>query len=723
MADHPIRLCLVLHNHQPVGNFDDVIEQAYQDSYLPFLDLFESYSSLKIGLHTSGPLLLWLQQRHPDYLNRIRTLVGEGRIEIIGGAFYEPILTMIPSHDRCGQIRRFSEWLNQRFDTRVRGMWIPERVWEAGLVSDIVRSGIEYTVLDDYHFRCAGLGHDGLHGAYVSEDQGHTLRVYPGSEQLRYTIPFREPHETIGYLREIAANRDDATVVFADDGEKFGTWPETKQHVYENGWLRSFFDALAENRHWLHCTTLSEAADHSPARGKIYLPAASYREMTEWALPVERQQEFESIARELQTDWRWPRIRRFIHGGFWRNFKCKYSETNEMYARMMYVSRRLQAAGDDADQGLLDQARDHLYRGQCNCAYWHGAFGGVYLPHLRNAVYHHLIIADNLIEQALPDGRQCRIEAGDFDFDLASEVLLCNPHLSAWLAPSRGGHLYELDVRSIGFNLLATMQRRPEVYHDKVRQGADTQHDAAASIHDQVRFKQEGLDRMLIYDATPCKSLVDHFWQADAQHQEFANGKLAPLGDFADGPYESTLRRNPQRNQLLMARTGLVDGAVIKITKGVTLASDLATLEIAYLLENLPRGKSWRFGIEFNFAGMPANEDDRYYSGPDGHSLGHLGQSLDLADCRSISLSDLWLGLEAALTWDQPGRLWTCPVGTVSGSEGGFELVHQSVRVVPNWIISGDENGRWVVKLSLALQTTRPAPQVDESSVEIISNG
>jgi 4-alpha-glucanotransferase len=50
-----LRLCLVLHNHQPIGNFDGVFEQAYQDSYLPFLDVFDCYPDVKIGLHTSGP--------------------------------------------------------------------------------------------------------------------------------------------------------------------------------------------------------------------------------------------------------------------------------------------------------------------------------------------------------------------------------------------------------------------------------------------------------------------------------------------------------------------------------------------------------------------------------------------------------------------------------------------------------------------------------------------
>ena len=72
MSNPQIQLCLVLHNHQPVGNFDGVFEEAYQDSYLPFLEVFEPYTDLKISLHTSGPLMQWLQANHPDYLIELR---------------------------------------------------------------------------------------------------------------------------------------------------------------------------------------------------------------------------------------------------------------------------------------------------------------------------------------------------------------------------------------------------------------------------------------------------------------------------------------------------------------------------------------------------------------------------------------------------------------------------------------------------------------------------
>ena len=121
MTNPQIRLCLVLHNHQPIGNFDGVFEAAYQDSYKPFLDVFEPYDKLSISLHTSGPLMEWLDRNHPEYLDRVANLVAAGRIEIVGGAFYEPILTMIPSRDRRGQITSYTNWLNQRLNARVRG--------------------------------------------------------------------------------------------------------------------------------------------------------------------------------------------------------------------------------------------------------------------------------------------------------------------------------------------------------------------------------------------------------------------------------------------------------------------------------------------------------------------------------------------------------------------------------------------------------------------------
>ncbi len=703
-----LKLCLVLHNHQPVGNFDDVIHKACEDSYFPFLDFFESSCDIPISLHTSGALAVWLHRHYPEYLDRLRALAAEGRVEILGGAFYEPILTMLPSRDRLGQIARYSEWLGNRLDTRVRGMWIPERVWEPSLVSDIAAAGIEYTILDDYHFRSAGLAESQLHGNWLTEDQGHLLRIFPGSEQLRYLIPFREPEETIEYLKKIARDTPGTTVVFADDGEKFGTWPNTAKHVYENGWLKRFFAALSENSDWLECTTLQKSLDESRPQGKVWLAEASYREMTEWVLPVGSQLRYHELVHSLEKDDRWPGLQSFIRGGFWRNYRLRYPEADEMYARMMLVSNRLDPDNSSTiDPRVRNEATDHLYQAQCNCPWWHGAFGGIYLPHLRNETYRHLILAENLLDEEAGIRRSRSAETSDYNLDLCTEIRLANEHLVAWLQPSAGGQMYELDVRGIAHNLLATLQRRPEAYHERVRAGVEQSTAETASIHDRVVFKQEGLDQRLQYDRHMRKSLLDHFWPGDCRIDDLVSGTAAEQGDFIDAVWESKIRRSPDRDQVMMTRNGKACGNEIRITKAITIGNGTA-LEMAWLLEGLPPGKVFRFGIEFNFAGMPGGHDDRYFSDSDGRPLGQLGQMLDLPDCQGIRLADDWLRLDCRLTWDQSGDLWAHPVATVSQSEAGFELIHQSVSVQPVWNVCGDANGRWAVRLNLDIRSGCP---------------
>ena len=123
---NPIRFVLALHNHQPVGNFDDVFQRAYEDSYRPFLDVFSRYPSLKISLHVSGSLMEWLALRQPEYVDRLAELVEQGRVEILGGAWFEPILAMVPSRDRIGQIRGYTRWLQNRLGATIRGLWVPD---------------------------------------------------------------------------------------------------------------------------------------------------------------------------------------------------------------------------------------------------------------------------------------------------------------------------------------------------------------------------------------------------------------------------------------------------------------------------------------------------------------------------------------------------------------------------------------------------------------------
>jgi alpha-amylase len=711
----PLRFALAIHNHQPVGNFDGVFESAYRDSYAPFLGLLEEYWEIPFSLHISGSLLEWLVERKPEYIDRLRRLVARGQVEIMGGGFYEPILPMIPSRDRIGQITSYKGYLGDLFQTPVRGMWVPERVWEQDLVSDIALAGIEYTVLDDYHFKQAGLEENRLFGYYLSEDQGNLLRIFPGSERMRYLVPFRNPEESIAYFGEVASKNPDAVIVFADDGEKFGSWPETHKHCYTDGWLRRFLDALRQARSWVHLCSLGRALDETPPAGSIYLPDCSYREMTEWALPTPKLTAYNHLMHDLEHDPRGPEIKRFMRGGFWRNFKVKYPEMQEMYGRMLQVSRRLQDV--ESRNSRLEDARRDLYRGQCNCAWWHGAFGGLYLPHLRNAVYHHLIAAENtLLEEEGRHDDWVELLHADWNIDGQEEVCLTNNRLAAYFSPHQGGSLYELDLRAICHNLLATLSRRPEAYHETILrhvQANQGQGSSAQSIHERVVFKQAGLDRMLHYDPYSRKSLIDHFYEPKVTLNDLAAVKETELGDFVTGPYEF---REAQGHKLILRRNGNAGGASVRITKEVSLEPGADGLEIRYFLENLPAKQKLLFAVEFNFAGMAAGADDRYFYHDGQARAGQLQTLQDLHDADRIGLVDEWLGLDVSLSLGRPGGIWAFPIQTVSQSEGGFELVHQSTAVVPHWLIEANAHGRWEMSLSLKLDVSRAEKRLLETA-------
>ena len=709
-----VRLILTLHNHQPVGNFDGVFEAAFQDSYVPFLDVLQDFPELPIVLHFSGSLLDWLAKHHPDYIERIREFVRRGQIELLGGPYYEPILAAIPRRDRIGQIQLYKKHLEELFETRVRGMWVPERVWEQAFAGDIAEAGIEYTLLDDTHFRNAGLNENDLHGYYLTEESGRLLKVFAGGERLRYLIPYADPYDTINYCRQIAEHVSNPVLIFGDDGEKFGVWPGSKDHVYRDGWLRRFLTALRENRDWLHVTTMSETVDHVSPLGRTYLPDASYREMTEWALPTEKQTQHRNLIAANEQRHDWHSLRQFVRAGFWRNFLVKYPEANEMYSRMMQVSQRLEEASAVSPTGtsipLLAEARRELYQGQCNCPYWHGAFGGLYLPHLRNAIYGSLIAADTLIERASGRrGRWVDIQAEDFNLDARKEIRLAGDRLIGYLAPGRGGHLYELDIRQIRTNVLATLNRRAEPYHDRIRQHAGhpvSESGGGVDPNGGVRFKHPDLDQKLQYDSWPHKSLVDHFLQPGLSHDAFVRGH-GELGDFVEGVYLSKIRRSDSRVEATLWREGNLGPYRVNVTKTVALSAQQgSSLEVTYLLENLPAGLPIHFGVEFNFAAMAAGASDRYYYNEQGQNLGTLDTLHSTPSSSRFGLVDEWLGLDVSLDVNQPATFWTQPIQTVSQSESGFELVHQSCLVMPHWEFLAPPDGQWMVTLVLSMDTS-----------------
>src|SRR2546421_2285632 len=255
-----IHLGLLLHNHQRVGNFPWVFQQVYDEAYLPMIEALERHPKVRLSLHYTGSLLDWLEEAHPEFLRAVSRLVQRNQVEIVSGGYYEPILPSIPDVDKIAQIRRLTQRLARDFGVTASGMWIAERVWEPGLPRLIREADIEWTILDDVHFKNVGLEDSDLYGYYATEDQSSVLKVYATSKSLRYTIPWRPVSETITTMRSLATHDGKRIVVMGDDGEKFGSWPETSEYCWgktmQKGWVDQFFTTLEEHRDWIHMTPL-----------------------------------------------------------------------------------------------------------------------------------------------------------------------------------------------------------------------------------------------------------------------------------------------------------------------------------------------------------------------------------------------------------------------------------------------------------------------------------
>src|SRR5512137_2172353 len=131
---------LAIHNHQPVGNFEHVFDRAFRECYEPLLAEFERNPRFKFTLHFSGPLWEYMERRERACWDLVGRMTARGQVELLGGGFYEPILSVIPEEDRLGQVLLMQRFLSERFGTKPRGIWLAERVWEPNLPRTIARA-------------------------------------------------------------------------------------------------------------------------------------------------------------------------------------------------------------------------------------------------------------------------------------------------------------------------------------------------------------------------------------------------------------------------------------------------------------------------------------------------------------------------------------------------------------------------------------------------------
>lgn len=620
----PLRFVFGLHLHQPVGNFDHVMADHVRDVYRPIIERAIAAGFFPLTLHVSGPLLEWLEDHDTPWLDMIGKLAADGRLELLLAGFDEPILASLPRPDRLEQIGRMRDYLKGRFGVQATGLWLTERVWQPELAADLAEAGIEYALVDDRHFLVSGFRAEELHRPHHTESDGRRVGLLAIDERLRYLIPFRPPEETATYLRQLRSHGH-RLAVLADDGEKFGGWPGTKDWVYGSGWLDTFLKTMerltADGE--ITLTTGQEAFRKVPSGGLAYLGTASYREMEKWSLPPTAQRDLIKLEEELGPK-HLAASASFVRGGHWHHFLVKYPESNRMHKTMLALSTLSRSRGDPPE------ARRAIGRAQCNDAYWHGVFGGLYLPHLRNAIWRQLAIAERVLRQ----GESLACDELDLDYDGFPELWVHSSEFSAVISPHRGGGVEMLTRFKDLTNVADVLTRRRESYHEIPKQGHghESKGSGTQSIHDIEKASR--LTELPPADAEPRAMLVERLLAEDISAGDYAAAKYKPLRSWAEVP--------------MSARVSVDGDAVTIVLQGHDLEKRLkfdatGCLDVAY---------AW---------------------------------SVPAAPANALFAPELSLAREIPLRVQPDADVWRSKITTVARSERGFEETVQGISVTPRW--------------------------------------
>jgi len=624
-VSQPLRFIFGLHLHQPVGNFDHVMADHVRDVYRPIIERATAAGFFPLTLHVSGPLLEWLEDHDTAWLDMIGRLATDGRLELLLAGFDEPILASLPRPDRLEQIGRMREYLQRRFGVQATGLWLTERVWQPELAADLATAGVEYALVDDRHFLASGFRHDELHRPHHTESDGQRVGLLAIDERLRYLIPFRPPEETASYLKQLRA-QGRGLAVLADDGEKFGGWPGTKDWVYGSGWLDNFLKTMEslKTAGEIELTTGQRAFREVPSGGLAYLGTASYREMEKWALPPAAQRELTTLEEELGPE-QLAAASAFVRGGHWHHFLVKYPESNRMHKTMVALSSLSRRRGDPPE------ARRAIGRAQCNDAYWHGVFGGLYLPHLRNAIWHQLAFA----ERELRRGEPLAYEELDVDNDGYPELWIHSGQFSALVSPHRGGAVEVLMRFNDLINLADVLTRRRESYHEMPKQQADghgeSKTDGTASIHDIEKAAR--LKELPPVDAEPRAILVERLLSENVTSDDYAAAKYQPIRSWAAVP--------------MAARVSVESDAITVVLQGPELNKRLK-FDVAGCLD-----------VAYTWDGA--------------------------AHPNAIFAPELSLARDVPLRLQPETEVWRSNITTVARSERGFEETVQGISLTPRW--------------------------------------
>ncbi|MGS0764375.1 hypothetical protein [Syntrophomonas curvata] len=326
------------HFHQPHFQLYKTREEAYNNSYLPWLKLLQKavdLDSFYVNLHFSGPFLYWIRDQKKEYLSRFTRLLDSGKIGIIGGLADEPFIQLSSRvDDYLYQLKLYDRLLTETIgidSSQWQGIHLVERECGESMLRELTRAAaliqapaVYYLDVETFyrsHFSYPGSDSDYcrkhfgfndpvsittishippemLFYALRDEIGGQAFHVLPIHSQFRYQLLKRnsfapgdsvkiKPAHYYFYIKDAlekayelvrSYGRDmEPVLLIFEDAEKFGQW--SKDPEGDGQWLMEFFELVDKDPD----ISFTGLKDYLAAQGYLdSYPVASSHSYTEW---------------------------------------------------------------------------------------------------------------------------------------------------------------------------------------------------------------------------------------------------------------------------------------------------------------------------------------------------------------------------------------------------------------------------------------------------------
>lgn len=710
----------------PPGLPRSTLKRAWEHAYSPLLRELEERTTAVVSLRVSGVVLDFLENEHPEGIDRLRRLVERGQVEIVGGAYYDAVLSSLPERDAVGQLRLSTRRWKHLVGVEPAGACLAYGAWDPSLPRILARGGLRYVVLDASALQLSGVDSDSIDGHYMTEREGASVAVFPNYCGEDPVGPGMEPARMLGLLRRYSM-RKRRSVVWMLDARELGVRPGSAELCWgrAGGWLPRLLGRFASQDHWLKLASFSSLLQRYRSSGRVYLPATmdSTLQAAATAPPHTRCQRPGAAARLTKRD-----DRRAPPTLPWEAFLGRYEESNRLHKRMLVTSREVarlashvRAAGRRPGASSLARGLERallwLYQAQTAAAYTHDPWGGMHTGRLRHRAYAALLRAEQQVQRMMGESGRLILERTDTDCDGREELVVTTPHLRGVVDPARGGSLTQLDLLEVGANVLNTLTRRCERVHAAIDAGDDLPSLVASSAvsaagvaavftsitrasPDDEITEETPLEadltpairsRQLAVDAHTRSTFVDHFLGSQASLHNLHLGQFPEVGDFVGAEYK-IMRAEPRpeegRVSVHLARDGCVTegetARLVRVAKRFEFPRGEAGFELFYEVSNRsPDPVECRFAVEINLNLDSSKEGSGFLAL--GDRTVSLASPARVKDVSRIRWGDLRRGLQLRLQLGRPAEVWHYPVETLSDGLEGPELLYQGLCLVIVW--------------------------------------